>query len=342
MTDPTFYRVRDFVVGPSNRIAVQCVMDLVREERPMADIVFVSGGQGRGKTSLAAIAEDEFKERWPGKTSLTLSAHSFLPNLLAGGRVLFDGERGQDAIDNADLLIIEDVDLLAGHGSAQWAVARCLYTGQGRRRRILLTSSHTLGEIDVRQFEARLLSHLFGALSAELGVLDREMRGAIIAAKAIEQMPSCKFDRDLVDYLAVRLPSDGRIISGAVSRLCVHAASLREQPCVNLAANVLQDAFRFQSQVSIAEIQKRVAEHFHIPQREMTSARRGRDVARPRQVAMYLAKQLTPKSMPAIGRRFGGRDHTTVIHAVKQITTLCGIDAELDADVRYLKRELSR
>jgi chromosomal replication initiator protein len=132
-----------------------------------------------------------------------------------------------------------------------------------------------------------------------------------------------------------------RELEGALNRIGAYAMMTGREIDVAFVEEVLANVLRAnQRRISIDEIQTQVAEHYRIRKAEMTSARRAREVARPRQVAMYLSKQLTPKSLPDIGRRFGGRDHTTVIHAVRQIEKLRASDAELDADIRLLTRQL--
>ena len=147
--------------------------------------------------------------------------------------------------------------------------------------------------------------------------------------------------RPVVEFLARRLTSSIRELEGALNRIAAYAMMTGRTIDVPFVEEVLANVLRAnQRRISIDEIQTQVAEHYRIRKAEMTSARRAREVARPRQVAMYLSKQLTPKSLPDIGRRFGGRDHTTVIHAVKQIERLRACDSELDADIRLLTRQL--
>ena len=143
--------------------------------------------------------------------------------------------------------------------------------------------------------------------------------------------------RTVIDFLARRVTSSVRELEGALNRIGAYAMMTGRAIDVAFVEEVLANVLRAnQRRISIDEIQTQVAEHYRIRKAEMTSARRAREVARPRQVAMYLSKQLTPKSLPDIGRRFGGRDHTTVIHAVRQIEKLRASDAELDADIRLL------
>jgi chromosomal replication initiator protein len=146
---------------------------------------------------------------------------------------------------------------------------------------------------------------------------------------------------EVVTFLARRITASVRELEGALNRVVAYAMLTGRGIDVDFVAETLADQLRASTRrITIDEIQKKVSEHFRIRQAEMTSARRAREVARPRQIAMYLAKQLTPRSLPEIGRRFGGRDHTTVIHAVRQIEKLRKADAEIEADVRLLMRQL--
>ena len=186
----------------------------------------------------------------------------------------------------------------------------------------------------------RILSRLTQGLVVDMKPADFALRRAIVAAKAAA-MPGAMVPDDVLDLLAARIVSNIRELEGALNRLVAYA-SLGDTPVtIAYAEDVLSEMFRASKRrITIDEIQKRVSDHFRIRQTEMVSARRAREVARPRQIAMYLAKQLTPRSLPEIGRRFGGRDHTTVIHAVRQIEKLRGLDHDLDNDVRLLMRSL--
>jgi len=146
---------------------------------------------------------------------------------------------------------------------------------------------------------------------------------------------------EVIDLLAARIVSNIRELEGGLNRLVAYGQLHNRKIDEAFAEEVLAEMFRAsRRRITIDEIQRRVSEHYRIRQAEMVSARRAREVARPRQVAMYLAKQLTPRSLPEIGRKFGGRDHTTVIHAIRQIERLRGIDTDIDSDVRTLIRDL--
>ena len=177
-------------------------------------------------------------------------------------------------------------------------------------------------------------------LVVDIGPADFALRRAILDAKA-KAVPSVVVPGEVLDLLAARIVANIRELEGALNRLVAYASLGNAPVTLDFAEEVLAEMFRASKRrITIDEIQKRVSDHFRIRQAEMVSARRAREVARPRQIAMYLAKQLTPRSLPEIGRRFGGRDHTTVIHAVRQIEKLRGEDSEIDQDVRLLLRAL--
>ena len=205
-------------------------------------------------------------------------------------------------------------------------------------RRLVITSDRAPQDLD--GIAPRILSRLSWGLVADINPADYELRLNIIDAK-LAALPGIDMPRGVVEFLARRISSSIRELEGALNRIAAYAMMTGRAIDVPFVEEVLANVLRAnQRRISIDEIQTQVAEHYRIRKAEMTSARRAREVARPRQVAMYLSKQLTPKSLPDIGRRFGGRDHTTVIHAVKQIERLRAADSELDADIRLLTRQL--
>jgi chromosomal replication initiator protein len=188
--------------------------------------------------------------------------------------------------------------------------------------------------------EGRILSRLTAGLVADIAPADFALRQAILTAK-VQAIGTTHVPADVIELLAARIVSNVRELEGGLNRLMAYAQLSNRPIDIAFAEDVLAEMFRAsRRRITIDEIQRRVSDHFKIRQAEMVSARRAREVARPRQIAMYLAKQLTPRSLPEIGRKFGGRDHTTVIHAVRQIERLRGLDSDIDTDVRTLMREL--
>ncbi|HEU0117816.1 MAG TPA: chromosomal replication initiator protein DnaA, partial [Alphaproteobacteria bacterium] len=187
--------------------------------------------------------------------------------------------------------------------------------------------------------EERLRSRLGWGLVADLHPVTYELRLGILHAKA-EKM-GCQVPDKVLEFLAHKISSNVRELEGALNRIAAHANLVGRTISLEMTQEVLADLLRAtERRITIDELQKKVAEHYNIRVSDMHSARRARQVARPRQVAMYLAKQLTPRSLPEIGRKFGGRDHTTVIHAVRKIEELSAYDPAFKEDVELLRRLL--
>jgi chromosomal replication initiator protein len=187
--------------------------------------------------------------------------------------------------------------------------------------------------------EDRLKSRLGWGLVVELSPTNYELRFAILEKKAKEK--GLELDPRVLEFVAQRIATNVRELEGALNRLVAHSQLSGRSITLDSAQSALRDLLRAsERRVSIEEIQKQVAEHFNIRLADMSSPRRARAVARPRQVAMYLAKHLTSRSLPEIGRRFGGRDHTTVMHAIRKIEELSSGDAVLSEDIRLIRRSL--
>jgi chromosomal replication initiator protein len=244
----------------------------------------------------------------------------------------------KERLRSVDLLLIDDFQFIAGKETTQEEFLYTIDELMRGGRRLIISADRSPHELD--GVEGRLLSRLTQGLVVDVQPADYTLRRAIVEAKA-QTMAHTPLSSNVLDMLASRIASNVRELEGGLNRLVAYASLAGKAIDEAFAESILGDMFRAsQRRVTIDEIQKRVSEHFKIRQTEMVSARRARAVARPRQIAMYLAKQLTPRSLPEIGRRFGGRDHTTVIHAVKQIEKLRAADSEIDSDVRALLRAL--
>jgi chromosomal replication initiator protein len=178
-------------------------------------------------------------------------------------------------------------------------------------------------------------------LVADINPADYELRLNILHAKLAGMTQAIAVPADVVEFLARKITANVRELEGALNRVIAYAALVGKPVTLDFTRETLADLLRaHEKKLTIDEIQRKVAEHYRLKMTDLLSARRAREVARPRQVAMYLAKKLTPRSLPEIGRRFGGRDHTTVMHAVKRIEELRVTDREIDADVSHLTRLL--
>ena len=331
------YRFDTFVIGKANEVAATAARTLAEAERVAFNPLFLHGGTGRGKTHLLHAIGQAFLDLQPGARVVSMSAEKFMVEFVraikANDTIGFKGR-----LRSADLLLIDDVQFIAGKDSTQEEFFHTMNEIITAGRRLVITSDRAPQDLD--GIAPRILSRLSWGLVADINAADYELRLNIIDAK-LSQLHGIEMSRPVVEFLARRLTSSIRELEGALNRIAAYAMMTGRAVDVTFVEEVLANVLRAnQRRISVDEIQTQVAEHYRIRKAEMTSARRAREVARPRQVAMYLSKQLTPKSLPDIGRRFGGRDHTTVIHAVKQIERLRAADAELDADIRLLTRQL--
>ncbi|MEO6248952.1 MAG: chromosomal replication initiator protein DnaA [Sphingomicrobium sp.] len=331
------YRFDTFIVGKANEVAATAARTLASAAKVAFNPLFIHGGTGRGKTHLLHAIGQAFLETHPGAKVASMSAEKFMVEFVRAIRendtIGFKGR-----LRSADLLLIDDVQFIAGKDSTQEEFFHTMNEIITAGRRLVITSDRAPQDLD--GIAPRILSRLSWGLVADINPADYELRLNIIDAK-LQSLPGVIMARAVIEFLARRLTASIRELEGALNRIAAYAVMTGRTIDIAFVEEVLANVLRAnQRRISIDEIQTQVAEHYRIRKAEMTSARRARDVARPRQVAMYLSKQLTPKSLPDIGRRFGGRDHTTVIHAVKQIEKLRASDPEIDAAVRLLTRQL--
>ena len=331
------YRFESFVVGKANEVAFSAAQTLATSDKVAFNPLFLHGGTGRGKTHLLHAIGHEFHRQHPRAKIIYMSAEKFTVEFLAALRAN-ETFKFKQQLRSADLLMIDDVQFIAGKESTQEEFFHTMNEIISAGRRFVISSDRAPQDLD--GLEPRILSRLSWGLVADINAADLELRLNIITKK-LESLPEVKVPDEVVMFLAKRISSNVRELEGALNRIAAYAAMQNRAIDLDFVGEVLANILRAsQRRISIDEIQTRVSDHYRIRKAEMTSARRAREVARPRQVAMYLSKQLTPRSLPEIGRRFGGRDHTTVIHAVKQIEKLRAQDPELDSDIRLLTRQL--
>ena len=238
---------------------------------------------------------------------------------------------------NIDVLIADDIQFFSGKEKTQEEFFHTFNTLVDKKRQIIISADKS--PADLEGLEDRLKSRLGWGLVADIHPLTYELRYGIIEAKA--EQKNIKLTGDVLEFLANKITNNVREMEGALNRLAVHASLQDSEITVDLVKDVLKDLLRTNSRkITIDEIQKKVVEHYNIKLSDMHSPRRSRSVARPRQVAMYLAKSITTRSLPEIGRKFGGRDHTTVIHAIKTIEEIMVNDPSLAEDIELLTRIL--
>jgi len=331
------YTFDSFVVGKANEVAYNAARTLAEGGKLVFNPLFLHGGTGLGKTHLMHAIGHEYLARHPGAKVVYMSAEKFMFEFVSAMRAK-DTFSFKQRLRAADVLMIDDVQFIAGKESTQEEFFHTMNELISAGRRLVISADRSPQDLD--GIESRILSRLSWGLVADVNPADFELRLNILTRK-LQNMPQAQVPQDVVMFLARRISANVRELEGALNRVVAYAALSGKPVDIDFTQATLADILRAnQRRVTIDEIQRKVSDHYRIRQAEMSSARRAREVARPRQVAMYLAKQLTPRSLPEIGRRFGGRDHTTVIHAVKQIEKLRQTDAELDADVRLLIRQL--
>jgi len=331
------YSFDSFVVGKANELAYNAARTLAEGGKLAFNPLFLHGGTGLGKTHLMHAIGQEYRVHHPDAQILYMSAEKFMFEFVSALRAK-DTHSFKQRLRAADVLLIDDVQFIAGKDSTQEEFFHTMNELISAGRRLVISADRSPQNLD--GIESRILSRLSWGLVADINPADFELRYNIIVKK-LESLPAGTVPDEVALFLAKRISASIRELEGALNRVIAFATLNNRVIDLEFAQEALAEQLRAsQRRVSIDEIQRKVCEHFRIRQAEMGSARRAREVARPRQIAMYLAKQLTQRSLPEIGRRFGGRDHTTVIHAVRTIEALRVKDAEIDADVRLLLRQL--
>lgn len=333
--DPRF-TFENFVVGKPNELAYAAARRVADTETPTFNPLFLYGGVGLGKTHLMHAIAWHIRKNYPSRRVIYMSAEKFMYQFVRALRFK-DTVSFKDQFRSVDVLMIDDVQFIGGKDTTQEEFFHTFNALVDRNRQVIISADKSPQDLD--RVEERLRSRLGWGLVADLHPATYELRLGILHAKA--EKIGCAVPDKVMEFLAHKISSNVRELEGALNRITAHAQLVGRTISLEMTQEVLCDLLRAsERRITIDEIQKKVAEHFNIRVSDMHSARRARQVARPRQVAMYLAKQLTPRSLPEIGRKFGGRDHTTVIHAVRKIEELSAYDATFKEDVELLRRLL--
>lgn len=332
-----------FLVGPSNQLAYAAACRVAEGrpgDTPMFNPLYAHAGVGLGKTHLLqALAHASNDNR---RRAIYLTAERFMSgfvsSLSAQTSIAF-----KERLRAIDLLIIDDVQFLQGK-SIQQEFCHTLNALIDSGRQVVVAADRPPSDLET--LDERVLSRFKGGLCVDIGPLDESLRVKILSARiaaAQEAQPGFQVPQDVISYVARTIVTNGRDLEGAVNRLLAHATLNGAPLSVDIAETAIRDLVRTQDprRVKIDDIQKLVASHYNISRADILSSRRTANVVRPRQIAMYLSKVLTLRSLPEIGRRFGGRDHTTVLHAVRKIEELVGKDKSLAEVIDLLKRILS-
>lgn len=334
--DPRF-TFKTFVVGKPNEFAHACARRVAEAPAsPGFNPLFLYGGVGLGKTHLMHAIAWAVREARPGCAMAYMSAETFMYRFIAALRAE-NTMQFKETLRSVDLLMIDDLQFLIGKDNTQEEFFHTFNALVDAGKQIVVSADKSPS--DLSGLEDRLRTRLGCGMVADIHATTYELRLSILQAKAAGA--GVEIPPRVIEFLAHKITSNVRELEGALNRLIAHAHLFGRPVTLESAQEVLRDILRAHDRrVTIEEIQRKVAEHYNIRLTDMSSARRSRQVARPRQVAMYLAKLLTPRSLPEIGRRFGGRDHTTVMHAVRQIERLIVEDPQIADDVAALRRKL--
>lgn len=336
LLDPRFIFGR-FVVDASNRVAFNAARALAEPGVPRFSPLFLHGTTGMGKTHLMHSIGTAFLDAQPDARVLCMSAERFMFEFVQAMRAK-DTFAFKARLRSADLLMIDDLQFIAGKDATQEEFFYTISEVMAAGKRLVVSADRCPQALD--GVEARIVSRFSMGFVADIKPADLTLRRAILAQK-LRDDASTNVPDDVLELLAVRLTSSIRELEGGLNRLLAYAQLTGERIDMDFTLSTLGDMLRgVQKRVTIDEIQRAVSAYFELKPIELVSARRARVVARPRQIAMYLAKRLTTRSLPEIGRKFGGRDHSTVIHAVRRIEELRDTDTDVDSAVRNLLREL--
>lgn len=326
-----------FITGKSNILAFNAAERMAKVEAPQFSPLYLKAATGQGKTHLLHAIGHSYLALHPRARIFYCSAERFMVEFVQALRqnqmIEFKAR-----LRGFDLLLVDDIQFIIGKASAQEELLYTIDALLAEGKRLVFAADRAPQALD--GVEQRLLSRLSMGLVADILPADIELRRTILESKLTRFAP-LEVPGDVVEFLARTINRNVRELVGGLNKLIAYAQLTGQEVSLQLAEEQLTDILSAnRRRITIDEIQRTVCQFYRVDRSEMSSKRRARAVVRPRQVAMYLAKVLTPRSYPEIGRKFGGRDHSTVIHAVRLIEDLRQRDADMDGDVRSLLRQL--
>jgi chromosomal replication initiator protein len=334
--DPRFTFER-FVTDTTNRVAFNAAKAIAQPGVPQFSPLYLHAGTGQGKTHLMHAIGQAFLAANPNATAIYVTAERFMFEFVQALRNR-DTHAFKTRLRSVDLLMIDDLQFIGGKDATQEEFFHTVNEFMASGKRLVVAADRAPQSLE--GFEPRLAGRLGSGLVADIKPADLDLRRRIVVRK-LEDMPAVAMPEEVIDLLAARITSNVRELEGALNRLVAYANLSNEPITIDFAVATLGEVLRSaQRRITIDEIQRAVSTHFEVKQIDLISERRAVAIARPRQIAMYLAKRLTTRSLPEIGRKFGNRDHSTVIHAVRRIEELRGKDVEIDGAVRALMRTL--
>lgn len=335
--DPRF-TFENFVVGNPNELAYAAARAVAESKSAMhnSNPLFLYGGVGLGKTHLMHAIAWYIKSINPARRVIYMSAEKFMYQFIKALRNK-DIMSFKEEFRSVDVLMIDDIQFICGKDSTQEEFFHTFNTLRENNKQIVISCDRSPTDLD--NIEDRIKSRLGWGLVADVHSTTYELRLGILCSK-LEQM-KISIARNVIEFLAAKITSNVRELEGALNKVITHSTLVNKEITLEHAQDILRDLLRANEKIiTIEDIQKKVADRYNVKMSDMSSSRRLRAVARPRQIAMYLAKILTPRSLAEIGKKFGKKDHTTVLHAIKTIEDLCDKDAEFRDEVKLVTRIL--
>ena len=327
----------NFVVGTPNELAFAAAKRVAEADFVPFNPLFLYGGVGLGKTHLMNAIAWVIKKKNPDRKVVYISAEKFMYQFIKALRSK-DVMNFKQEFRSVDVLMIDDVQFISGKEHTQEEFFHTFNALVDRGCQIVLSADKSPS--DLEGMEERLKSRLGWGLVTDIQPTTYELRLGILQSRA--ESSGITFPREVLDFIAQKIKSNVRELEGALNRIIAHTTLVGKQITLENTIDVLSDILRANNKlITIEDIQKKVSEHFSVKMSEMFSARRSKSVVIPRQVAMYLSKELTNLSYPEIGRNFGGKDHTTIIHASKKIDKLLNENSHISEDIKLLKSILS-
>ncbi len=332
------YTFENFVTGRSNQIAYQEAKRVAESDLPVANPVFFFGPTGLGKSHLMHAIARQKLQRNPNLRVLLIPAETFMRQFLTALRAN-DMLAFKNQVRNVDVLIVDDLHFILGKEATQEELFAALDWLSDNQKQIIISADRSPSLFESVSDRAR--SRLMKGASIEILPTDFELRLAILEAKArvvSRERPGFLLNTEAAHFMAQRINTNTRELEGALTRVVTQSGDgVRPITIENLNVWLADFLRAYDRRVTIEEIKKKVSEHYTVKVADLESPNRTRSIVRPRQIAMYLARLLTPRSYPEIGRRFGNRDHTTVMHAVETIQRLTGLDPAFREDVEQLR-----
>lgn len=330
-----------FMVGSANAMASTAAKAIASASNPPFNPAFFHGGYGVGKTHLLNAIAHAVNLGESGRKVLYLTAEEFLNGFQSALRAR-DVQPFKDQVRACDVLLVDDVHFIAGKPRTEDEFLHTIAALIAENRQVVLASHCAPADLGVG--DERLRSLLRGGFACELFGPDLDLRRKIVdckVAQARSHCPNLEVPEQVRDFLAARVTSSARELEGVLNNVIVRTAYMDRPVTLESVEEVLGDLpMKAEKRVTVDEIQKAVAAYFSITPADINSKRRTQSVVRPRHIAMYLAKTMTTRSLPDIGRRFGGRDHSTVIHAVTKITAQLDADPLLAEDIEAVRKRL--